>query len=81
VTAHATAPAGVTPRVQARVPETLIDAAKTRNPELHDASDSLLVRVALAVLAGYTVAKALEAVRGKNFTTEKIPDFPGIKSP
>ena len=58
-----------TPRVAARIPDDLMNAARARSPELADASPSLLIRIGLAVLAGFTVAKALESVTYKPVPT------------
>jgi hypothetical protein len=49
-----------TPVTTARIPPELITAAKAANPELKDADNSLLIRVALALLAGFTVKTALD---------------------
>jgi hypothetical protein len=51
---------GKTPQIVARVPPELLNAAKNAHPELNDADNSLLVRVALAILAGFTVKTALD---------------------
>jgi predicted metal-dependent HD superfamily phosphohydrolase len=66
---------GITPRVAARVPPQLITAAKNANPELKDADNSLLIRVALAILAGFTVKTALDFLgQQKTGSTIRMPD-------
>jgi hypothetical protein len=65
---------GITPRVTARIPAELITAAKNANPELKDADNSLLLRIALALLAGFTVKSALDYLgQQKPGSTIKLP--------
>jgi hypothetical protein len=52
-----------TPLVAGRVPDDLVKAARTAAPELADAPVSVLLRVALAVLAGLAIRDAIRAAR------------------
>jgi hypothetical protein len=66
---------GDTPRITARIPPELFTAAKDANPELKDADNSLLIRIALAILAGFTVKTALDNL-GHQKSGIKIARFP-----
>jgi hypothetical protein len=80
MTSNATSPVTPgSPRVVARVPESLIDAAKANHPELADETMSVIIRVGLAVLAGVAISKAIDSVKNKNYKTERL-EF-SIKSP
>jgi hypothetical protein len=51
------------PRLMARVPPDIEQAARRADPALADADPSTLVRVALMVLAGYALTDALRKAR------------------
>jgi hypothetical protein len=64
-----------TRKADARVPEELEAAARQATPELADASISVLIRVALAVLAGHTVHDALARAGGRRGRRPVPRDF------
>lgn len=55
-----------TPVTTVRIPPELETAARAANSELADATQSVLVRVALAVLAGLAIGEAIRSASGVN---------------
>jgi hypothetical protein len=55
-----------TPSTNVRIPPELETAARAADSELADATPSVLVRVALAVLAGLAVGEAIRSAKGVN---------------
>jgi hypothetical protein len=65
---------GITPRVNVRVPPELITAARANNPEIADKEISVLIRIGLALLAGFTVKSALDNLGQSRGS--KLPNMP-----
>jgi hypothetical protein len=55
-----------TPNTAVRIPVKLEAAARAASPELADATSSVLIRVALAVLAGLAIGEAIRSASGSN---------------
>jgi hypothetical protein len=62
-----------TRQTQTRIPEGLEAAVREAQPDLANEALSVLVRVGLAVLAGYGVAEALGKVKGHPVPRELSP--------
>ncbi len=64
-----------TPPLSVRIPNELMNAAKAAHPELANESDSVIIRAAVAIMAGIAVGKVIGELRGKG-QTNRVP-MPG----